>query len=115
MTKASPASPFDPSTATRETLSESWKAMQFRYDWTSAPEIGNYQNRLVSGKDLCDGGHRAIYAADKFIRPMADRQGTLKSGLSMISIGCGEGHNEASLIRQFGWPVSRFVRSRLRC
>lgn len=74
-----------------------------------APEVANYVNRLVSGMDLNEGGHWANYAAAKFIRPMVGRSGSCKPGLSMISIGCGSGHIEESLIRQFGWPVSRFV------
>jgi SAM-dependent methyltransferase len=109
MTKASTNNPLDPSTATRTTLDASWQASRLLHDWMSAPGMPNYVNRLVSDIDLNDGGHWANYAASKFVEPMLARKGVLKSGLSMVSIGCGSGHIEETLIRQFDWPISHFT------
>ncbi len=73
-----------------------------------APGLANYVNRLVSGKDLSEGGHWAAYAANKFVKPLADKRASTGQDLSMVSIGCGDGHIEQALINDFDWPVSSF-------
>ncbi|WP_046864952.1 class I SAM-dependent methyltransferase [Microvirga massiliensis] len=95
----------DYQTATRATLSEEWKASRALLDWMHAPNMANYVNKLVSGRELEEGGHWAIYAREKFVRALGDHR---RTGLSMVSLACGAAHIEESLL-QFGWPVSRVL------
>ena len=97
---------MDEVTATRATQSQSWIDMNARIDWMTAPGMGDYVNSLVSGRMLADGGHWALHALHGHIAPLAQRRG---AGLSMLSLGCGDGHIEMALIQQFGWPVRRFA------
>ena len=89
-------------TASRATLAESWKRRQQKLDWMSAPGMADYVNALVSGKPLSQGGHWATYAASQHVEPLAKRR---TRGLSMLSLGCGSGHIERSLVDQFDWPI----------
>lgn len=92
-------------TATRATLSPAWVAQQAQVDWMAAPNMAEYVNKLVSGRSLSDAGHWALHALRGHVAPLAGRRG----GLSMLSLGCGDGHIEAALIHQFGWPVTRLA------
>lgn len=93
-------------TATRATLSEEWKAAAKKIDWMHAPHMAEYVNQLVSGKALAEGGHWSIYAREQHVGPLSQRLGR---ELSMVSLACGSGHVERSLLVEFGWPVSRFL------
>ena len=89
-------------TATRYTLTETWQAAQQRIDWMHAPYMAEYVNSLVSGRPLHEDGHWAIYAKDKFVLPLRVKR---RHALSMVSLACGSGHIEESLLG-FGWPIS---------
>jgi SAM-dependent methyltransferase len=95
-------------TATRSTLADAWKSNNLLLDWMHAPGAANSVNKMVSGKDL-PLGHWAQYAKERHIIPLLQRlraSGSLQDGLSMVSLGCGSGHIEKSLITDFGWPVN---------
>lgn len=100
-------------TATRHTLSEEWRASRSRLDWMHAPEMAGYVNGLVSGRPLHNGGHWALHALREHVAPLHQKR-TREAGLfrrghiSLLSLGCGSGHIESSLI-DFGWPVSRII------
>jgi SAM-dependent methyltransferase len=94
-------------TATRASLTEQWQASQSQIDWMHAPLMPNYVNGLVSGKALEDGGHWATYARSKHLIPLLRDRGT--AGLSMVSLACGSGHIEQSLVSDFQWPLSRLT------
>ena len=94
-------------TATRYTLSEEWKAAQRKIDWMSAPGMAAYVNGLVSGRAMEDGGHWASYANRQHVCPLAERR--YGAPLNMLSLGCGSGHIEASLLGDFAWPVGRLL------
>lgn len=99
-------------TATRYTLTEEWKAAQQKVDWMSAPGMAPYVNGLVSGRAMEDGGHWAAYACREHVRPLLERKKRSlfnKPRLSMLSLGCGSGHIESSLLREHAWPVSRLL------
>lgn len=98
-------------TATRATLSREWRDLQTKIDWMHAPHMASYVNSLVSGKDLNAGGHWALYARDQHVIPLAEAHPSKfpNRGLSMLSLGCGNGHIEESLISQFEWPISHLV------
>jgi SAM-dependent methyltransferase len=99
-------------TATRTTLSKEWQENQHKIDWMHAPNMACYVNSLVSGKRLDENGHWAIYARDKHVQLIQDRriaemgknQGNAPQ-LNMMSLGCGSGHIEESLIKDFLWPI----------
>lgn len=93
-------------TATRHTLDQSWQDNLNRVDWMHAPTMPDYVNSLVSNKSLNDNGHWAIYAKKKYIDPLYAKY---KGNLSMVSLACGSGHIEESLIKDFGWPLSEFI------
>lgn len=97
---------MDEVTATRETQTQSWKDLNAQIDWMVAPGMSEYVNGLVSGRSLADGGHWSLHALRQHVAPLAERRGC---GLSMLSLGCGDGHIEAALIQQFDWPVTRVV------
>lgn len=92
-------------TATRATLSPEWVASRQKLDWMHAPEMANYVNKLVSGRDLNDGGHWAVWANDQFVEPLSRKLGRK---LSLVSLASGAGHIEKSLI-DFGWPLKRLT------
>lgn len=92
-------------TATRYTLTEAWQAAQQRIDWMHAPYMAEYVNSLVSDRPLHDNGHWAIYARDKFVLPLRANR---RHALSMVSLACGSGHIEESLLG-FGWPISELL------
>ena len=92
-------------TATRATLSPDWVAQQVQVDWMTAPNMAEYVNKLVSGRSLPDAGHWALHALREHVGPLAQRRGAL----SMLSLGCGNGHIEAALIHQFSWPITRLT------
>ena len=86
--------------------------MRKKLDWMHAPYMAPYVNGMVSGRQMEDGGHWAVYAERQHVRPMLDRvkRGIFrKPGLSMVSLGCGSGHIETSLIRDFNWPISSLL------
>ena len=91
-------------TATCYTLTEEWKAGRAKVDWIKAPEVEAYVNSLVSGI-MGAGGHWALYALREHLNPLMERKGPL----AMASLGCGSAHIEASLLREFKWPVTRLV------
>ena len=92
-------------TATGYTTTEEWEVMNKKIDWMMAPTMAEYVNGMVSEKPLNNGGHWAVYAKDKFVMPLFQK----KRRLSMVSLACGSGHIEESLIKDFNWPISRFV------
>ncbi|MFM0381953.1 class I SAM-dependent methyltransferase [Paraburkholderia dipogonis] len=99
-------------TATRYTLSEEWKAMREKVDWMHAPGMAAYVNGLVSGRSMDDGGHWAAYARREHIEVLFNKRKRAilpKPCLHMLSLGCGSGHIESSLLGQHQWPVSRLV------
>ena len=104
---------LDRKTSTRATLSTDWQEMQKRTDWMAAPGMADYVNGMVSAKPLAEGGHWAIYAREQHVsRLLADRQistSSINGGLSMMSLACGSGHIEYSLLNQFEWPISYFL------
>lgn len=93
-------------TATRLTLDPSWQESQQNLDWMSVPTMADYVNKLVSGRGLDEGGHWAIYARERHVLPM---QAQRKGKIEMVSLACGSGHIETSLIEQFGWPITNFL------
>lgn len=93
-------------TATRETQTQDWQNLNAQIDWMVAPGMADYVNSMVSGRALAEGGHWSLHALRQHVAPLAERHGR---GLSMLSLGCGDGHIEAALIQQFGWPVTRLV------
>jgi len=95
-----------PQTATRATLDEAWQASRKLLDWMHVPGMADYVNALVSGKSLNHGGHWSLYANEQHLAPLSRKLGR---ALSMVSLGCGSGHIEASLIREFKWPVDRVL------
>jgi SAM-dependent methyltransferase len=101
-----PAAEAQQVTATRATLSEDWQARQKKLDWMHAPSMASYVNQLVSGKPLSDGGHWSIYAREKHVEPLMR---TVGRKLSMVSLACGSGHIERSLLVDFQWPIGHFV------
>ncbi len=101
-------------TATRTTLTQEWRERQKQVDWMHAPLMPEYVNQLVAGQDLHAGGHWALYARDKHLRPLAERRAArgvpgAADGLSMLSLACGSGHVDEYLITALDWPISRFV------
>jgi SAM-dependent methyltransferase len=102
----------DEVTATRYTLSEEWRAMREKVDWMHAPGMAAYVNGMVSGRSMEDGGHWAAYAKREHVEVLFNKRkrGIFpKPRLSMLSLGCGSGHIESSLLGQHEWPVSRLV------
>ena len=93
-------------TATRTSLSQEWLDLNRKVDWMQAPYMAEYVNGLVSGKSLNDGGHWAIYARDKFVSPLIE---ITHNNISMVSLACGSGHIEESLVKDFGWPIKSFL------
>ncbi len=93
-------------TATRATQSQAWVDLNAQVDWMVAPGMADYVNGLVSGRPLAEGGHWALHALQHHLAPLAAKR---NGRLSMLSIGCGDGHIEAALIQQFGWPIERLV------
>lgn len=93
-------------TATRATLDESWQASRALLDWMHAPGMADYVNSLVSGASLNDGGHWALYANRVHLEPLSREPGR---PLSMVSLGCGSGHIEAFLCREFNWPIASLL------
>jgi ubiquinone/menaquinone biosynthesis C-methylase UbiE len=96
----------DRQTSTRYTLDESWQDLQKKIDWMAAPTMADYVNGLVSGKPLSENGHWALYARDQHIIPLHAR---CHGKVEMVSLACGSGHIEESLIKSFNWPVSSFL------
>ena len=96
---------MDQKTATRVTQTPAWIAQNAQIDWMAAPGMAEYVNQLVSGKPLAAGGHWALHAR-RHIDPLVAQRGR---GLSVLSLGCGNAHIEASLIQQFGWPIRRLT------
>jgi SAM-dependent methyltransferase len=96
-------------TATRYTLTQEWRAAQHSVDWMSAPGMAAYVNGLVSARAMEDSGHWASYACREHVRPLLERGVDGQQGLSMLSLGCGSGHIEASLLADFGWPIARLT------
>ena len=102
----------DKVTATRHTLTEEWRNAQRNIDWMSAPVMADYVNGLVSGRTMADDGHWASYARREHVQAMLDRKKSRfigRSKLSMVSLGCGSGHIESSLIADFKWPLTRLT------
>jgi len=97
---------FGHQTTTRFTLDSTYQASQKDLDWMSVPWMPEYVNDLVSGKTLNDHGHWAEYARDRYIIPLKEARG---GEINMVSLACGSGHIEASLITQFGWPLTKFL------
>ena len=97
---------MDQVTATRVTETPAWIEQNAKVDWMAAPGMADYVNGLVSGKSLADGGHWALHACRRHLEPLAVQRGR---GLSMLTLGCGNAHIEASLIQQFGWPIRTFT------
>jgi SAM-dependent methyltransferase len=93
-------------TATRTTLNSDWNEMRKKIDWMSAPGMAEYVNSLVSGKSLNDNGHWAHYANEMHLNPFFERRGRK---LDMVSLACGSGHIEASLIQSFNWPIASLL------
>ncbi len=100
--------PMDSShkTATRYTLAKDWQAMRDKTDWMSVPSMPDYVNGLVSGRPLSDQGHWAVYARDKYVLPMCSKR---NGRLEMVSLACGSGHIEEALVKEFDWPITRFL------
>lgn len=99
-------------TATRETLSSNWQEIRKLIDWMAAPNMAQYVNGLVSEKPLEQGGHWAAYAYEKYVLPLLRRRNDSQGKdvkLSMMSLGCGSGHIDHSLISQFKWPIGSFL------
>ena len=94
-------------TASRYTLTEEYQSLQKSLDWMNAPRMAEYVNSLVSNRPLNEDGHWAIYARDKFVLPLRE-QIDRKHGLSVVSLACGSGHIEESLL-SFGWPVDELL------
>jgi SAM-dependent methyltransferase len=93
-------------TATRYTLSEEWQQLKERVDWMQAPLMREYVNRLVSGAPIAEGGHWATYARERHLTPLQARRG---EGLRMVSLACGSGHIEETLVRDHRWPLRELV------
>jgi SAM-dependent methyltransferase len=93
-------------TATRATLSEDWKRQKQQIDWMGAPGMANYVNSFVSGRPLSDGGHWANYVRDTHLQLLRDRLGR---DLTVLSLGCGDGHIDAAMVKEFDWPVEEFT------
>lgn len=93
-------------TATRATQDQAWIDQNKLIDWMAAPGMADYVNALVSGQKLADGGHWALYANRKFVKPLSEKLGR---PLSLVSFGCGDGHIEQSLIAEFGWPINKVL------
>jgi SAM-dependent methyltransferase len=98
--------------ATRTTLSEDWQRLQASYDWMTVPGMADYVNSQVSGKKLSECGHWAIYANHEYLQSLLIKRKENDSdfsGLSMLSLACGSGHIETSLLDQFKWPIKYFT------
>ena len=93
-------------TATSYTLSREWQSLRMKTDWMSIPLMPEYVNGLVSGQSLNDHGHWSIYARDRYVIPLSEQN---NRDLSMVSLACGSGHIEESLVREFGWPITKFL------
>jgi SAM-dependent methyltransferase len=93
-------------TATRYTLTRDWQELRKKIDWMSAPYMAEYVNGLVSERSLSNGGHWSLYARNKYVQPLADQHDGI---LQMVSLACGSGHIEESLIKEFGWPITEFL------
>lgn len=92
--------------ASHYTLQKEWEELQNKIDWMSAPTMPEYVNGLVSGKSLSEGGHWALYAKEKHVIPLFNRRG---EKLEMVSLACGSGHIEESLVVDFSWPVKHLI------
>jgi hypothetical protein len=90
-------------TATRVTLQDNWIKEREKIDWMGVPGMPDYVNSLVSGRLLKDGGHWANYIRDAHLIPLKERLGR---GLTMLSLGCGDAHIDAAMIKEFHWPIA---------
>ncbi len=97
---------MEQTTATRATQSEEWMALNAKADWMFTPGMADYVNRLVSGIPLAAGGHWALHANKHHLQALAVKRGR---PLRMLSLGCGNGHIELALIKEFGWPIGELT------
>jgi SAM-dependent methyltransferase len=89
-------------TATRATLSDKWVHEKKSIDWMSVPGMADYVNSLVSGRPIRDGGHWADYVRDIHLIPLREKLGR---DLTVLSLGCGQAHIDAAMVKNFGWPI----------
>ena len=104
--------------AWRMMLSKEYEDALSKTDWLSAPSMFNYRSKLVSGKDESDGGGWEYYANDRHLIPLLEHRieedsnafaaQTTEKGLSMLSVGCGDGRIEEHLLN-CGWPIGQLV------
>ena len=97
---------MDQVTASRATQDPAWIEQSKLIDWMSAPGMAEYVNALVSGRPLHEGGHWGLHAFRTHLAPLAAKRGR---PLSMLTLGCGDGHIEKALIQEFQWPIGRMV------
>lgn len=92
----------DQKTATRFTLENDWIKQRKKIDWMGVPGMSDYVNGLVTGRLLKNGGHWANYVRDAHLIPLKEMLGR---ELTMLSLGCGDAHIDAAMIKEFHWPI----------
>lgn len=97
----------------KQFLDQEWQERRKITDWMSIPSNHEHVARVLAMSAPEEAVHWPDYVREAYLEPAVKARGqkeTNKSvGLSMLSLGSGDGSIEEKLITEFRWPISHLV------